>query len=192
MSSPGCVKYTGRSVVGLFPPQICNAKTGPSCSTILNSPTLPCAIKSPTCGSIFDPQGLRSQLAAIESKLSDASLWSDPKLSQPIMRDRKRLEKRCSLTRTNSSAARATSRATSSWPVKARPSSPSSPPRSPVLLTSAKNYETRTLLSGETDPPQRHRHRTPRRRWHREPGLGRDAHAHVSALGRTAKASRPR
>jgi peptide chain release factor 2 len=35
---------------------------------------------------------MRRQLAALEEKLSDAALWSDPKLSQPIMRDRKRLE----------------------------------------------------------------------------------------------------
>jgi peptide chain release factor 2 len=44
------------------------------------------------CGSIFDPSRLKNDLAGIEQKLSDPSLWSNPQLSQPIMRDRKRIE----------------------------------------------------------------------------------------------------
>jgi peptide chain release factor 2 len=48
--------------------------------------------KSATCGSIFDPARLKSDLAAIEQKLSDPNLWSNPQLSQPLMRDRKRIE----------------------------------------------------------------------------------------------------
>ena len=60
--------------------------------TISNSPTLPCATKSATCGSIFDPARLRRELAEIETKLADPALWSDPAASQPLMRDRKRLE----------------------------------------------------------------------------------------------------
>ncbi len=58
----------------------------------MNSPTHPCAIKSTTCGSIFDPQRLRGELATLETKLSDPNLWSNPALSQPLMRERKRLE----------------------------------------------------------------------------------------------------
>jgi peptide chain release factor 2 len=57
-----------------------------------NLPTLPCAIKSATCGSIFDPTRLRSELATLETKLSDPKLWSNPAQSQPLMRERKRLE----------------------------------------------------------------------------------------------------
>jgi peptide chain release factor 2 len=57
-----------------------------------NSPILPCAKKSATCGSIFDPARLRSELATLETKLSDPNLWSNPALSQPLMRERKRLE----------------------------------------------------------------------------------------------------
>ncbi len=45
-----------------------------------------------TCGSIFDAARLKAELATIEQKLSDPSLWSNPQLSQPIMRDRKRIE----------------------------------------------------------------------------------------------------
>ena len=43
--------------------------------------------------------------------------------------------------------------------------------------------ETAMLLSGENDRPQRHRHDSSRRGRHGEPGLGRDAAAHVPALG---------
>ena len=53
---------------------------------------LPCATKSATCGSIFDPARIRRELADIERKLADPALWSDPAASQPLMRDRKRLE----------------------------------------------------------------------------------------------------
>ena len=54
---------------------------------------LPCAIKSATCGSIFDPARIRRELADIEKKLADPALWNDPAASKPLMRDRKRLEK---------------------------------------------------------------------------------------------------
>ncbi|WP_204520206.1 peptide chain release factor 2 [Silvibacterium dinghuense] len=40
----------------------------------------------------LDPARLKSDLAEIEQKLSDPSLWSNPQLSQPLMRDRKRFE----------------------------------------------------------------------------------------------------
>ncbi|HCT60287.1 MULTISPECIES: peptide chain release factor 2 [Acidobacterium] len=40
----------------------------------------------------LDPARLRSELAAIETKLADPALWSNPQLSQPLMRDRKRIE----------------------------------------------------------------------------------------------------
>ena len=36
--------------------------------------------------------GLRTELAGIETKLGDPALWANPALSQPLMRDRKRLE----------------------------------------------------------------------------------------------------
>src|SRR5580692_2134526 len=53
---------------------------------------LPCAIKRATCGSIFDPARIRRELSEIETRLADPALWSDPAASQPLMRDRKRLE----------------------------------------------------------------------------------------------------
>jgi peptide chain release factor 2 len=45
-----------------------------------------------TCGAIFDAASLRTQLAEIETKISDPSVWSDQEKSQQLMRQRKRLE----------------------------------------------------------------------------------------------------
>ena len=53
---------------------------------------LPCATKSATCGSIFDPARIRRELSDIETRLADPAMWSNPAASQPLMRDRKRLE----------------------------------------------------------------------------------------------------
>ena len=58
----------------------------------LSSPTHPYAARSPTCGSIFDPDTLRTELAGVETRLGDSSIWANPALSQPLMRERKRLE----------------------------------------------------------------------------------------------------
>ena len=55
-------------------------------------PTPRCATKCATCGSIFDPARIRRELSEIETKLADPALWSNPAASQPLMRDRKRLE----------------------------------------------------------------------------------------------------
>jgi len=55
-------------------------------------PSLPFAILCATCGSIFDPARLHRELDSIAKKLEDPAMWSNPAASQPIMRDRKRLE----------------------------------------------------------------------------------------------------
>ncbi len=59
---------------------------------ILSSPTLLYATKCATCGSIFDAPRLRKELVSIEQKVADPALWADPAKSQPLMRERKRLE----------------------------------------------------------------------------------------------------
>jgi peptide chain release factor 2 len=53
---------------------------------------LRCAIRCATCGSIFDPARIRRELSEIENKLADPAMWANPAASQPLMRDRKRLE----------------------------------------------------------------------------------------------------
>jgi peptide chain release factor 2 len=58
----------------------------------LNLRSLPFAILCATCGSIFDPARLHRELETLGKKLEDPALWSNPAASQPLMRERKRLE----------------------------------------------------------------------------------------------------
>jgi len=117
----------------------------------LNSPTLRYATKSPTCGSIFDAAGIRRQLGAIEEKLSDAALWSDPKLSQPIMRDRKRLE---ALLSDADELERRQSDIDAYFDLAREGESVEGDLEREIagLSTFSEKLEARTLLSGETDP----------------------------------------
>ena len=46
----------------------------------------------PSCGSIFDSARLKKDLAQVETKISDPAVWADAAKSQPLMRERKRLE----------------------------------------------------------------------------------------------------
>src|SRR6202167_3052112 len=57
-----------------------------------NLPTLRFAKRFATFGSIFDHARIDRELAALESKLSDPAIWSNPSESQVLMRERKRLE----------------------------------------------------------------------------------------------------
>jgi peptide chain release factor 2 len=59
---------------------------------IWNSPTPRSAKKFAICGSIFDSARLTKELAVIEEKISDPAVWADAAKSQPLMRERKRLE----------------------------------------------------------------------------------------------------
>lgn len=45
-----------------------------------------------SCGSIFDAARLKRELAAVEAEISDPGVWADATRSQPLMRERKRLE----------------------------------------------------------------------------------------------------
>ncbi|HVC90799.1 MAG TPA: peptide chain release factor 2 [Acidobacteriaceae bacterium] len=44
------------------------------------------------CRSIFDAERLRKELVSIEEKVADPAIWANPSASQPLMRERKRLE----------------------------------------------------------------------------------------------------
>src|SRR5580698_456865 len=59
---------------------------------IWNLPTPRSARRCATCGSIFDSPRLKKELAVIEEKIADPSVWADAAKSQPLMRERKRLE----------------------------------------------------------------------------------------------------
>jgi peptide chain release factor 2 len=116
----------------------------------LNSPTLPFGTKSATCGSIFDPARLRKELAEIETKLSDPNLWSNAALSQPLMRDRKRIE---ALLTDDEELARRTSDIEAYFDLarEGEPVEPDLEREMKALNEFAEAMESRTLLSGETD-----------------------------------------
>src|ERR1019366_5087933 len=59
---------------------------------IWNNDTPRCAIVFASCGSIFDSARLKRELAVIEEKIADPAVWADGTRSQPLMRERKRLE----------------------------------------------------------------------------------------------------
>ncbi len=58
----------------------------------MNTPTPRSAIRFAICGSIFDSSRLRRELAVIEEKTADPTIWADAARSQPLMRERKRIE----------------------------------------------------------------------------------------------------
>ncbi len=59
---------------------------------IWSLPTPRFAKRFAICGSIFDAVRLRKDLASVETKISDPAVWADATKSQPLMRERKRLE----------------------------------------------------------------------------------------------------
>jgi peptide chain release factor 2 len=62
------------------------------CSAIWNTPIPLSSRRCAICRSIFDADRLRKELASIEQKVSDPAIWTNPAQSQPLMRERKRLE----------------------------------------------------------------------------------------------------
>ncbi|HEU4981065.1 MAG TPA: peptide chain release factor 2 [Acidobacteriaceae bacterium] len=99
----------------------------------------------------LDAPRLQSELAEIEKKLSDPSLWSNPQLSQPIMRDRKRMEEQLAsdedLARRTGDIEAYFDLAREGEPVEAELEK-----EIQSLNEYADGLEARTMLSGETDP----------------------------------------
>ena len=58
----------------------------------MNTPTPRSATECAICGSIFDSSRLRRELSIIEEKIADPTVWTDAARSQPLMRERKRLD----------------------------------------------------------------------------------------------------
>jgi peptide chain release factor 2 len=108
-------------------------------------------IKFATCGSIFDPARLKNDLAGIEQKLSDSNLWSNPRLSQPLMRDRKRIE---ALLSDDAELARRTEDVEAYFELarEGEAVEPELEREIKSLNEFAEAMEARTLLSSETDP----------------------------------------
>jgi len=118
---------------------------------ISNSPTPPYAIKSATCGSIFDPARIRRELSDIETRLADPAMWSDPAASQPLMRDRKRLE---ALVASDDELVRRTGDIDAYFELAREGEDVLGDLERDVtgLSAYAEELEARTMLSGEADP----------------------------------------
>jgi peptide chain release factor 2 len=112
---------------------------------------LPSAKKSAACGSIFDAPRLRSELAALETKLADPGLWSNPALSQPLMRDRKRIESQLA---DDAELERRTGDIDAYFELAKEGESiePDLDREIKALAEHIEQLEFRTMLSGETDP----------------------------------------
>src|ERR1700744_2422369 len=116
---------------------------------------LPCATRCATCGSIFDPARIRRELSEIETKLADPAMWSNSAASQPIMRDRKRLE---GLVANDEELVRRTGDIEAYFELAGE--GPESDPEMladlereiKALATFAEDLEAKTMLSSETDP----------------------------------------
>ena len=63
---------------------------------IWSTPTPRFAKRFASCGSIFDPARLKTELARVETGIADPAVWADAARSQPLMRERKRLESQLS------------------------------------------------------------------------------------------------
>ncbi|MBB5055537.1 peptide chain release factor 2 [Granulicella aggregans] len=104
-----------------------------------------------TCGSIFDAPRLRRELATIEEKTADPSVWADASRSQPLMRERKRLE---TLLADDADLARRTDDIEAYFELakEGENTEPDLEREIPALVEFAEKLESKTMLSGETDP----------------------------------------
>jgi peptide chain release factor 2 len=104
-----------------------------------------------TCGSIFDAPRLQRELSTLEEKISDPGLWADPARSQPLMRERKRLE--TALT-DDADLARRTADVDAYFDLarEGEEVEPELGREIEALAALAEKMDLRTMLSGETDP----------------------------------------
>jgi len=117
----------------------------------LNFPTPRSAKRFASCGSIFDAPRLKSELAGIEEKISDPSVWADASKSQPLMRERKRLE---TLLADDAELGRRSDDIDAYFELarEGENTEPDIAREIPSLVEFAEELESKTMLSGETDP----------------------------------------
>jgi peptide chain release factor 2 len=117
----------------------------------LNSPTLPCAKRFAIFGSIFDRARIDRELAALETKLSDPAIWSNPAESQVLMRERKRLEAQLAM---ENELVRRSGDIDAYFDLarEGEPVEPDLEREIKSLSEFVEELETRTMLSAETDP----------------------------------------
>src|SRR5271154_2658122 len=131
---------------------------GPNCSklkliclAISNTPTPRSATKCAICGSIFDSPRLRRELATIEEKISDPTVWADASRSQPLMRERKRLE---TLLADDAELARRSDDIEAYFELarEGENTEPDLAREIPSLVDFTEKLESKTMLSEEPDP----------------------------------------
>jgi peptide chain release factor 2 len=112
---------------------------------------LPSAKKSAVYGSIFDAPRLRTQLADLESRLADPKIWSNPAASQPLMRDKKRIDAQLA---DDAELERRTGDIDAYFELakEGEAVEPDLDREIRALAAVAEQMESRTMLSGETDP----------------------------------------
>jgi len=104
-----------------------------------------------SCGSIFDAPRLKRELADIETKISDPTVWADSARSQPLMRERKRLE---TLLADDTELVRRTDDIEAYFELarEGEATEPDLHREIPALEAFAEKLESKTMLSGEMDP----------------------------------------
>jgi peptide chain release factor 2 len=104
-----------------------------------------------SCGSIFDSARLRRELAAIEEKIADPTVWADAARMQPLMRERKRLE---TLLADDTELLRRTDDIEAYFELarEGELTEPDLEREIPALVEFSEKLESKTMLSGETDP----------------------------------------
>jgi peptide chain release factor 2 len=118
--------------------------------TIWNIDTPRCANGFASCGSIFDSARLKRELAVIEEKISDPAVWADGAKSQPLMRERKRLE---TLLADDAELARRQDDIEAYFELakEGEATEPDLEREIPALVEFSEKLESKTMLSGETD-----------------------------------------
>ena len=118
---------------------------------IWNIDTPRCASGFASCGSIFDAARLKRELAVIEEKISDPAVWADGAKSQPLMRERKRLE---TLLADDAELARRQDDIEAYFELakEGEAVEPDLEREIPALVEFSEKLESKTMLSGETDP----------------------------------------
>jgi peptide chain release factor 2 len=104
-----------------------------------------------SCGSIFDSARLKRELAVIEEKIGDPAVWADGARSQPLMRERKRLE---TLLADDAELARRSDDIEAYFELarEGEATEPDLEREIPALVEFSEKLESKTMLSGETDP----------------------------------------
>jgi len=109
------------------------------------------ARRLPSCGSIFDGPRLRKELGTVETAIGDPAVWADAARSQPLMRERKRLE---SLLADDAELQRRSDDIEAYFELarEGEPVEPELEREIPALVEFAEKLESKTMLSGESDP----------------------------------------